>query len=1121
MTGDKTWGSLRAALIASSAAIALAVSAQQAVAQDEGAEEDEDDYDVVVVTGSRIARDPNLGGALPVQSIDAEQIRLSGEIDIADVINDIPALLTTTTSAGSVDGIFATSVGQTVLQLRGLGPERTLTLVDGRRHVGGVAGSASVDVGSIPPALVERVEVLTGGASAIYGADAVTGVVNFILKDDFEGLDFDIQAGLSGEGDGESLDTTLTYGKNFDDGRGNFTVSANYSLREEILFGDRDFSRNNGIADDLPNPALRFQQGDITGSTPNFQQFFNLDNGFFPTGFRIPSANSFVDDYIAAFGVAPNLTPEELALIARAENSPTRAIRRQPAFSISSNRGVILPANLTDPGTDLDGNGVSDCLQSSVGYNSLFDFAQAFGFAGGCYVVNDDGSVRPYQDGQIAGLFNQFGGDGIQNNFNQDFLVPQDQRFSFNVTGRYDLTPEIRAFFEGKVVYQETEFGGPLNTFYDLLTVSTDNPFIPPELQGVADAAGGLFITRDPTDLGPNINKNERLTYRLVGGIEGTFDTDNFWDGWSYEISGNYGRFKRTLSDRNRVIQDRWFAAIDVTTDANGNPICRSDIDPTAPPTTPFGIPLFDPGFFTFNPGDGSCRPANILGGPNSISKEAVNFVTTTIENEFELEQMVFFGVLNGTLEEFFTLPGGGAVGFAAGAEYRREESTSTFDPLVRGVLPIDIPDVTGDGTTSLAKGTLIRDVDAFGQNSLVFDPESIIQNAGGDFDVYEVFGEVSIPLLREIPFFHELTVDAATRYSDYSTVGKTVTWKAGGVWAPIPDIRFRGVYSKAVRAPNIDELFSPAQSATFRPVDPCEQDEIDALLGAGDPRGANRVANCAADGLPAGFTDPLSARFTGETVGNPDLQEETAFTYTAGAVIQPRFIDGLYLTADYWNIRIEDAISTVSAQDIVDNCYDTSPGGFPNQFCGLFTRNRDPNSAQFLGFNFLSQTELNFAALETAGIDFSARYEFEVGAHAFNVGVSGTYVFRLDEFFDPGDPTAVDPELGELQRPQWAGNLFAQWIYGPLSVNWQTQYQGEQGLRAVEIEAVDFTYGEAGIVDEIFIHDIAVSFAVNEQVELYGGINNLTNEEPFITEQAFPVNPLGRYFFIGASYRL
>ncbi|MEO0675490.1 MAG: TonB-dependent receptor, partial [Pseudomonadota bacterium] len=268
------------------------------------------------------------------------------------------------------------------------------------------------------------------------------------------------------------------------------------------------------------------------------------------------------------------------------------------------------------------------------------------------------------------------------------------------------------------------------------------------------------------------------------------------------------------------------------------------------------------------------------------------------------------------------------------------------------------------------------------------------------------------------------------------------------------------------------------------------------------------------------GFQDPLSARFSGVTGGNPELQEETAKTFTGGFVFQPSFFEGFTLTADYWDIRIEDAISAVGAQDIVDNCYDSA--NFPNnQFCGLFTRNQDTASPQFLGFNFLRQTTVNFAALEANGVDFQAAYNFDLADNDFSVRLSGSWVNKLDNFFDPGDPEAVDPELGELQRPRLAGNAFVGYRRGPFQINWQTQYQGEQALRAVEIETFAEIYGDAGIADRVFIHDLNASYDIKENIQVYGGINNVTNRLPFVTEQAFPVSPLGRYFFLGARIDL
>ncbi len=1127
----RRWRAYATTALCTAAFAPLLLTANIAMAQDADQAQDDDAVDQIIITGSRIARNPNATAPVPVQSVGGDEIRLSGDFDISETLNDIPALMTSSTATNSINGIFSggIGVGQSVLQLRGLGSERTLVLVDGRRHVAGVSGTQSVDVSTIPSALIERVEVLTGGASAIYGADAVTGVVNFILKDDFEGIRLDANGSIPEAGDGETFSLSGIYGRNFDDDRGNFTIAVDYNNRSEIRAGDRAFSRNNGIADDQPNPARRFQGGDITAAaTPNFDRFYspgtsfastdapcnrfgvNFCFGLFNVGLPILTQDAFINLWRQAFPGDPDpaFTQAELDLINRAATAPTRLIAKDPRFSISSPGGFLLPGSIFAEGIDLDSNGTDDCFQSFPGLNGIFDFSPpALGFAGGCWVIEENGNVRPARDGLITGEFNQFGGDGIANTFDEDFLTPDQANVSVNFMANYELTDGVKFFTEMKYDRQRTLSGGPLNTFWDLLTVAPDNPFIDQLPTALADLgrSQGLFITRDPADLGPNIDKTIGETYRVVVGAEGELD-----NGWKYEISVNYGKSEREVQDRNRVIVDRWFAAIDVVADANGNPICRSDVDNTPPPTTPFGIPTFNPGFFTFNPGDGQCKPANILGGRGAISQEAIDFITTTVINKSELEQTVFSAILTGDTEDYFTLQGG-PIGFAIGAEVRGERSDERFDPLVRGVAPVTTPNI-GEGEVL---SEVFAGVDGQ-QSSLVFDPGALVKDVRGSFDVIDLFSEISVPLIVDRPFFEELTLDAAFRYSDYSTVGSTLTWKAGGSWTPMNDIRFRGTYSVAVRAPNITELFSPAQGAFFRPVDPCDQQEIDALIAVGDPRGPIRQANCLADGIPMGFTDPLSARFVGEVSGNPELSEETAKTYTAGVVIQPSFIPGLTLSADYWNIRIANAISAPSAQDIVDSCYDSS--SLDNQFCDLVRRNSDPTSPQFNGFTFISQQQLNIGALETAGIDITADYVWDWDEFIFNVGLSGTKVRKLDTFFDPIDNTLVDPELGELQRPEWAGNITGSVTFKDLRVNWQTQYLGKQALRSVEIETADIIFGPAGIQGNTFIHDISFTYDVNETIRVYGGINNLADKKPFITEFAFPVSPVGRSFFLGVT---
>ncbi len=235
--------------------LALAVTYSLSSFAQESADEtaDETVVEKIQVTGSRISRDPNLAAPSPVQSISAQEIQVSGEFSITDVINDIPALFSSTTAESSIDSGFAD--GANILNLRGLGSARTLTIVNGRRHVGGVGGSAAVDVGSIPMALIESVDVLTGGASAVYGADAVTGVVNFNLRDDFEGFEVDIQTGRSGENDAEQLSISSVWGTNFDNDRGNFAVSVEYQDDKGLRVSERDDGLIRGSARDWTNPV--------------------------------------------------------------------------------------------------------------------------------------------------------------------------------------------------------------------------------------------------------------------------------------------------------------------------------------------------------------------------------------------------------------------------------------------------------------------------------------------------------------------------------------------------------------------------------------------------------------------------------------------------------------------------------------------------------------------------------------------------------------------------------------------------------------------------------------------------------------------------------------------------
>lgn len=1067
--------------------------------------------ETIVVTGSRVARDPNAVAPIPIQSLTGEELLNTGQNDVTAALRQIPALLSSSTVADSLERGPGGTAGQAVLNLRQLGSNRTLVLVDGRRHVSGVPERQAVDVATIPPTLIEQVEVLTGGASAVYGADAVTGVVNYRLRENFEGFEVDGQVGTSSKGDGQGYRVAATFGRNFREGRGNFTLSAGFAEDSEVLLGDREFTRDNGRANNsttYANPALRFQKGDINPATmPNFANFYRIGGpgpratriGFGPP---IPLPGTAI--YNSVFGTNTP-TPAEQALIDRARNAPTRVIGRQPVFAISANNGLLFRADYGFWQADINNNGINDCNESYIGWTG-------FG-GGGCYVTNPDGSVRIFNDGIISTASNQFGGDGAVERTNATSLLPGSERLYVNSTGRYEFSPAVEFFYDAKYARNKAIDRNNYNTFYDSLYLSPENPFIPAILLPDVEESGGLLVSRDFLDLGPNIRSSTRQTLRFVGGLRGELA-----EHLRYEISGVWGQTKSETSQSNSVLYDRLFAALDVVRGPDGQPVCRSELDPTAVPPGSDVFPVIESGFFTWRPGQGLCKPANILRGTFSVSPEAVDFITTQTTDRSTLSQTVITGFLSGDTTRWFTLPGGPA-SFVVGGEYRREASETILSDLEKGLLPA--------GSPAGPAGTFIGDIS--GNQSLLFDAQNQVFDSGGSFNVKEVFGELLLPIFRERRFFHDLSIGGAVRYADYSTVGGALTWNANGTWAPIPDVRLRGTYAQAIRAPDVFELFSPQQGATFRPLDPCNASEITRLKASDPAQGAIREANClaavTATGIPnpaaflATYEDPLTARFGGTSGGNPNLEEETARTWTAGTVIQPRWVPGLTLSADYYSIRITNAIAAVTAQDIVNTCYDLPT--FPNQFCAQFDRNTTIGSPTFFGFTSLRQTQINFGRIETAGVDFTANYQFEWRDNGFAIGFTGNWVQRLNRFFDPVRTDFVNPGLLETSAPRWAGLGTVAWNRGPLTLGYRLQWIGRQAIAsAIQIERLDQEFGPAGLAPHYFVHDVSVNFELNDNITLRGGVNNLLDKEPYLASSAFPVSGLGRFAFIGATGR-
>lgn len=1039
--------SKRPSFLLAAMAVAVSTAAPAVTAQEE--------LEEVIVTGSRIPVDANAISSVPVQSVTEEDIRNSGEINIADIVADIPALVSSTTAENS-------STGANSLNLRGLGSARTLTLVNGRRHVAGFRGSQAVDVGTIPRALVKSVEVTTGGASAVYGADAVTGVVNFILRDDFEGFQVDMSTGQPQAGAGETTILDLTWGTNFADGRGNAVVTFSSETDAGITAGERDWSKDNGIALTLANPD---------------------------------------------------------------PNGPPRAVVDDPRFWLTSQEGSIAPgldfAWWEDYPTrqltyvDINGNGIADCQESQGGRE---------GFYAGCWITNDFGVVQVNQDGTIIDGLYSTGGDGGRVTFNRDSLYPETDRQVINFNLSYQFSDSLRGFLETKYVRAESETFSELDGFFDTLEITQDNAFVPTQLQGLfaqVDAAQGypyLVFTKDPLDWSDNDpSEYTRETTRVVAGVEWQVADDHL-----VEFSLNQGTFK-TESKSTTIMLDRFYAAMDSVLDANGNAVCRSDLEGASfYPVDYFGASNFftENGgyyanqYYTFTPGDGQCQPLNPF-GTYAASQEAQDFISTQVRSKLEIEQFVVnmtavgsFDVASGLLD--------GPLGYAAGLEYRDESSDDRLDPLLLGILP--------EGTSYTA-GQNVNEVSPWLYDLTSFDNTERL-NTSGRYDVTDVFAEVRLPILVDRAWARELTVDAAVRVANYSTLGSATTWKLGGTWAPNDGIRIRATSSEAVRAPNISELFDPLLAFPIgKSVDPCDRREIDA---GSDAREANCISALQALGVSDetifnadgeyDWNNPLSARFYGRSGGDPNLVEETADTQTIGLVLTPPNLDGLVITVDYWDVTIEDAISAVGARDILNGCYDSA--SYPNlDFCDSFERRADG------GLSDLTTQTINYAKLEADGVDVSVAYGFDMGDTSWNLRLAASKQDSLNRFFNPLDASDVNPGVMEIGVPQETGTLNIGMNRGKLSLGVQALYQSKQAVDGIErvlgLYGNQALYGDEGFFSSVIVTDINGRYQLNDAISLFAAVNNVTDEEPYATQTAWPVGPRGRTLVLGFSYSM
>ncbi len=938
--------------------------------------DNEEKVERISVTGSRIKHE-SAQMATPTTIINSETIAQFGVKNIGDLMNKLPALMdgvgggnTKFQNGGNPD-----NAGLELANLRGLGVNRTLVLVDGRRHVSGAADTAAVDMSMIPVGLIERLEIITGGASAIYGADAVTGVVNFIMKKDFEGFNLDASYGQTAQSDGKKSDLSLSWGSNFDDGNGNFTVSAAYSNQDEILVKDRDYANKT-------HNFAKFQGKGIFREDERYQAL--SEEGLF----YVPNANYIFNGTTPApFG--GNFPPLPITQVSNAF---------YPIFAED-------PINPFGP----------------TGYDT--------------YAVDrDSGKTRDFIPGINCTTVPCDGGDGFRTSEASSLLTPSE-RVLLNVRGRYDLNEDHRIYAEAKYGKVESGASGQASVFHDdnfgpLIPIRVDNPFAPQVVVDALNSAGQNEAALAVVGMGARSTTSRESTQFTFGG-EGDLGD------YSYDFYLQYGQTEGSIKNQDLLLS-KYYQALDAITDANGAAVCRDQSN----------------GCVAFNPIN------------NLASQEALNFVSVDLHAEEKIQQLVANFAITGELFELDA----GVVDFVLGMEYRDESVTSTPDALTQTTQTLPDGSIVGTGQVGTTSGVNVASYSYLGVTD-------------GSFSVTEIFGETLIPLVEGVTGFESLELELAARYSDNSITGGDFTWKSGLNWTVLDQVRIRSTYSHAVRAPNITELYAPEQVSGSDMVDPCHVDEQ--LLG---PEPENRQANCLALGMAPDFKSSADFGTRGvKSSGNENLTPETADTITVGIVLQP--LPGLSLAVDYWDMSIDDAITTYSPTDVLSNCVDGS--ALDAKYCDLVTR--DANN-QIV--NVATQS-INVANFTASGVDVDANYFLglsEYGDLSFNI--KATYLNKRQFQTNIEFPDEIDEQAGEVGTPNFRGLFTTVYRINDLSMTWTMNYVGSSDFNS---DAVEGEYPEwfDNKVDSYTYHGLNVNYMATENFSLYAGIDNLADKKP------------------------
>jgi len=912
--------------------IGFALFSAGASAQDAAQNRGADILEEVVVTGSRIRRDTPVGN-IAVTEIDAGQIEVRGFVNPIESLEQLPFVEVGVNNRGT-----STQFGDNnaYINLYGLGQQRTLTLIDGRRMVSSVQGSvfntgnitgSQVDVTIINPSIIKATQVRTVGAGAVYGADAVAGVVNFILDREFKGLKVTTQYGVSDRSDGASKRVSIAWGDELFDGRANIVLAGEYFEQDPVYLGsNRPWSLvaaatnplSASTSDGIPNNI--FVLNPISLQTPLGGRFDMRQTNagstlfqFFPAFCTTAAGKTGGGTHggtaaCSAFTTARGVAPYQFAVA-----NPTLAGLNPLAFIGTFGLTSAFPVV----------NTVAGSPEALAGLNRVA-LPRVFDGAGNPVALNL-GDYLPPNWASVASTLNSGGFDTLHLNT----LIAGQERYNFNAFFKFELTPSIT--YKGDVLYSRIDnvqaadnfqFNSPAASFtagnagipiyYEqnpfvtagtrafinsVVAGNTTNPFLLLNGQRVfylqrslADITGSL--KGQITNFEGNLSETFATGHTLGGDLE--FSGRNLY----WEATLGYSTNKSENAAPTDILDIEFALATDVVTNpATGQPVCRQQLL-----AAPEAINVRNPYLTNINIATGivptkaqidACKPLNLL-GTGFASQEAISYVTTKNESTNKAAQRYMSLQFGG---DILDLPAGKVL-FNTEVQRRREELT--FTPNRAFLL--------GLGRTTI------------GQPS---DGYSETTEAGLEVSVPLFGGEASLPLLRQ------LQLDAAVRRVErdgegtpngisnprVKSVNETATIEnVGGLWAPLEWLAFRGNKSTSVRSPSLVESLGAPQTgfSGLAGLFPCN-----AANRNSGPASGIRITNCNAFearlGLPAGTFATLNT--PGGTVpagvaGSPSVLNETSDAWTLGLVLKFPAIEGLQIEMDYVDIRIDKQIA-------------------------------------------------------------------------------------------------------------------------------------------------------------------------------------------------------------------